>query len=238
MHLIKCLVVSKDKTYISKIENNLKEFPFINGYLVANSYFKDLNKIENFNPSLVLLDINSLTKTEENYFFNLSSTQVPIIAFSDDPMDAVHCYSSGFPMDFMLKSFNEDRLMKSFGKAISTLNTTHKHDGSIFLKVGRIYKKVLLNEIIFLEAFGIYTKVHTIKERLVVNENITKLEARLEEFDFLRVHKSFVINTSKIDSFNTSHFTFDKHSVPIGISYKSKLEPIMKYLSHSEEIIA
>ncbi len=238
MFVVKCLVISSDEKLVKEIELNIKNLPFINHFAIKSCFLSGISFAQEYNPSIIIADLNSFSELENTYMRESVMPSVPFIAISDDPMDAVKCYNSGIASDFLLKPFAKEQFIKSLSRALTTpiSRINFKSPDSIFLKIGRSLKRVNINEIIFIEEYGIYTKVYTDAGRLIVNESISKMEQKLQIHNFIRVHKSFIINALKIDSISATHFEISEKKIPIGISYKSKLEGLLRFLSKEMEL--
>ncbi len=229
---MKCLVICSeaDTNIIKELLNTL---PIINKCLIKHNFSAGLEVLREFSPDICLLDLDIVTETEREFFKIGSSSTFPIISFSKDPMDAVQGYSSGILTDFILKPLNRERVVMAINRALSVhiSNTGLRVSDHIFLKTGRIFKKFNLNEIIYIEAYGIYSKLYTEAGKFLVNDTISKIEIKLMMQDFIRVHKSYIINTNKITSFGAAYFEVNDKKIPIGVSYKAKLSGLLSMLS-------
>jgi DNA-binding LytR/AlgR family response regulator len=78
----------------------------------------------------------------------------------------------------------------------------------------------------YIEACGVRSKVYNKTEGIFVKNTIASLEQILPKEIFRRVHKSYIINLSKIIGFNHKEFLIDGLQIPIGVSYKPRLEDL------------
>jgi len=93
----------------------------------------------------------------------------------------------------------------------------------LLLKSGSKYHKVLIEEILFIESLKDYIKVHVVNDkRIVTKYKISDIEEKLHN-GFLRVHRSYIINTSKISAFTINDIEISSTEIPIGASYKEKV---------------
>jgi len=77
--------------------------------------------------------------------------------------------------------------------------------------------------IILVEAFGDYIKVHTPEKVHTVYATLKNLEEKLDAKRFVRVHRSYIINLTKITNINPNNLEIDKKIIPIGSIYKTDL---------------
>ncbi|UTD14476.1 response regulator transcription factor [Tenacibaculum mesophilum] len=133
-------------------------------------------------------------------------------------------------VDYLLKPFSFDRLVKAVNKVsdtlpIKTINKesiqTSQINTRIFIKGDKKHHQVDLNDLLFIEAYGNYTKLFLIDEMIVSHEKISHYETILNENNFLRVHKSFIVAVDKIKFIEGNRIIIHEHKVPIGQTYKS-----------------
>ncbi|AZJ35928.1 LytTR family DNA-binding domain-containing protein [Tenacibaculum singaporense] len=133
-------------------------------------------------------------------------------------------------VDYLLKPFSFDRLVKAVNKVSDTVSTktinkesiqTSQINTRIFIKGDKKHHQVDLNDLLFIEAYGNYTKLFLIDEMIVSHEKISHYETILNENNFLRVHKSFIVAVDKIKFIEGNRIIIHEHKVPIGQTYKS-----------------
>ena len=137
--------------------------------------------------------------------------------------------------DYLLKPFSFERMVKAINKAIGKkpqepqYETFSPNRARYFIKGDKKYHQIASHEILYVEAFGNYTKLFFEHSMLVSHENISHYESLLSEKDFLRVHKSFIVALDKIQSIESNQIKIGKHVIPIGQTYRS----IINKLFHS-----
>ncbi|MFY0689187.1 MAG: LytTR family transcriptional regulator [Cyclobacteriaceae bacterium] len=97
----------------------------------------------------------------------------------------------------------------------------------IDIRANRENHPVRLDELMFIESMGDYVKVHTLNDSLITKEKISSLEDRLPD-QFIRVHRSFIVNASMIQSYTRESITLTDHEIPVSRKYKTKT---LDYLS-------
>lgn len=126
----------------------------------------------------------------------------PIIVISAHPEYAVQCFDLKVA-DFIEKPYTVPRLYRAMNKALLALKspdspkpsyTVQPERGNIYLKMGRKTVRVYLEDIQFFQPYGIYVKVFTKQGVLVANEKISKIESQLLNSQFIRIHKSSIVN--------------------------------------------
>lgn len=133
-------------------------------------------------------------------------------------------------VDYLLKPFSFERLVQAINKAIGTPSSTSGSSpdetattGNVrfFVKGDKKYQQVSSESLLFIEAYGNYTKLFLEEEMVLSHEKISYYEDLLPKGDFLRVHKSFIVALSKIKVIEGNRIKIYDHEIPIGQTYKS-----------------
>ena len=139
-------------------------------------------------------------------------------------------------VDYLLKPFSFERMLTAVNKVITTKETpteisrTHETDTErFFIKTDKKHVQINLADILFIEAYGNYCKIHLSDgETLVNHDKISNFETLLPKTSFLRVHKSYIVAVAKISSIEGNRIHLSNQTVPIGQTYKSAVTAIMK----------
>ena len=133
--------------------------------------------------------------------------------------------------DYLLKPFSLERFMMAVDKAIERIQgslTSNQEqaatskDAFFFIKAdGKIYK-VLHDDLLFAEAKGNYTRIVTAHHTLLPVITFSSFEELLPKNLFLRVHRSFLINKSKITHIEGNRVFIGNNEIPIGSNYKEE----------------
>ena len=133
-------------------------------------------------------------------------------------------------VDYILKPFSFDRLVKAVNKIsdaqtpknnIKEISNTTNNSTRFFVKGNKKHHQIDLNDLLYIEAYGNYTKLFLNDEMIVSHEKISSLEEFLPESNFIRTHKSFIVAKNKINQIEGNRILINKHIIPIGQTYKS-----------------
>ncbi|MDO6744129.1 LytTR family DNA-binding domain-containing protein [Tenacibaculum soleae] len=139
-------------------------------------------------------------------------------------------------VDYILKPFSFDRLMKAVNKVsenqtsktiIKEISSSKETSNRLFVKGDKKHHQIDLNDLLYIEAYGNYTKLFLIDEMIVSHEKISHYEAILTDGNFLRVHKSFIIAIDKIKFIEGNRILINEHKIPIGQTYKSRVNELL-----------
>lgn len=167
--------------------------------------------------------------------FMKSIQPVPkIIITSAHSEYAIEGFNMGV-IDYLLKPISLERFLLSvnrvLGIKVDEVNTTTKTlQDFMFFKTGTTNERVLIDTINYIEAYGNYCKLHFVHSHkyLTVNHKISELEKTLLQKQFVRIHKSYLINKKQITKVATYHLILNTVEVPIGDSYKKDLVELLK----------
>lgn len=181
------------------------------GYLVqaiAPSFEAAIVQLETKLPDLVLIDIQldgeldgiDLANEIRNRF------QLPFVFLTANTLSATVARAKlTRPAGFIVKPFQPEDLSPSIEVALYNYgqyqapSAPAKEQDSFFLKDKHEMKRVYYADIDFAEAADNYTVLHTKKGRFMLSQTLKSVEQKLIPFGFYRIHRSFVVNVSKID---------------------------------------
>lgn len=134
-------------------------------------------------------------------------------------------------VDYILKPFSFDRLVKAVNKVSDSSNVktiikevSNDTTNRFFIKGDKKHHQIDLNDLLFIEAHGNYTKLFLKDEMIVSHEKISAFEELLPQDSFLRVHKSFIVAINKIKLIEGNRILIESHKIPIGQTYKSSVK--------------
>jgi len=90
----------------------------------------------------------------------------------------------------------------------------------LFIRANGGHQKICADSILFVEASGSYVHVQTDKERFTLSQNLITFFNKYPTDNLARVHRSFLVNISRIDSFKESWIFIGNHKLPISDSYR------------------
>jgi DNA-binding LytR/AlgR family response regulator len=207
-------------------------------------YINDIGSLEllgTFNDDLLALEF--LKKNSVDLIF--LDVHLPKISGIDflksTPLSSMVILTTAFPnfalesydlnvVDYLLKPFSFPRFVKAVTKASGTSDQKSKEAAdTLFIKSGHEFVKVFVGDIVYINSDGDYTELIFEKNKILSSESLKHWENELKDFDFIRVHKSFLINFAKVKKIRTTSVLMDDLSkVPIGRAYKDVVTERMK----------
>ena len=223
MSKIRCIIVEDEPLAIKILEDYISQVPFLD----LQSTFKDAilatEYLRENTTDLIFLDIH-LPKLKGMAFLRTLGDPPAVIVTT-----AYHQYAvEGFDLnvtDYLLKPIEFERFLVAVNKIKSTRSVKPDEEKDfIFLNVQKKKVKILFSEIVFIESQREYIKIVTTKKEFISKIGTQEIESLLPPNLFKRVHRSFIISVSKIDSYNADAVEVNGVSIPIGRGYRDVIE--------------
>jgi DNA-binding LytR/AlgR family response regulator len=222
-----CLIVDDEPIARQIVENYCQHFPALNIVGLCSNAFEAKAVLQQQPVDIIFLDIN-MPVLDGMAFLKTLKVQPQVIfttaykEYAADAFDLSAC-------DYLLKPFSLERFMIAVDKAVDRLQPRQapvpappdeRAEDHIFIKAdGKLYK-VLFSDLLFAEASGNYTKVVTSQNTLLPAITFSGLEEMLPQSLFLRVHRSFILNKSRITHIEGNRVFIGGTEIPIGSNYR------------------
>jgi len=241
--MIQILIVGKDASFNEDLAGRLIEMGY---YIkaVINKTSEAITYLENNDADILLIDIH-LKGGREGIELGLLINelfQIPFIFLSstDDNCIIKHARRA-HPSSFLLKPVGNQQIRIAIEmtlenrKAIKEgeLNVKMPHelqkeemergDKILFLKRGTQFKRVHLDDILWLEAESNYTSIVTKYEKFIYSSVLKSFAEKLPGRQFLRVHRSFVVNIKSITGFEENRLLIKDKRIPISKNYRKEI---------------
>ena len=143
-------------------------------------------------------------------------------------------------VDYLLKPISFERFLMGVNKLFQLNLQAEKENQKaaetkaesnhpfLYVRADRKMVKILFNEIMFIESLKDYIKIVTTNKTIITRQSISSLEQMLPKDSFLRIHRSFIVSLSRIDSYNGETIDIAKNELPIGRFFKHEVN---NYLS-------
>lgn len=228
---IKAVIVDDEPHAIEVIAKYLESFPEVQVISTCNNGIQAFHILQQKNIDLMFLDVKmpgingiELLKSLKNPPKVIFTTAFSEYAVDGFELDAV---------DYLLKPIPFNRFLKAMDKTLTVLgarkqsllvpeNSVDDVNKFLYLKVDRKTVKVNVKDIFWIESIKDYVKVVLADKVLVSKQKISVLEELLPEDQFCRIHKSFIIGTTKVESYYTYAVEILGKELPIGRNYKQQ----------------
>lgn len=185
--------------------------------------------IEAQKPQIVLTDIMLEGERTGIDLGNLIHSQykIPFVYItSHSSPEMVAKVKFTHPNAYLVKPFKKEDLVVAIELALFNVNPAAAEQ-FLQIKDGHVVAQIPCSEILWLEAEGNYTVIfcQNTKRRLVRNV-ITELHSQLPNVDFVRIHRSYVVNKKMISEYSSAFVVINEVKLPVGRTYREKLNEI------------
>jgi DNA-binding LytR/AlgR family response regulator len=224
-----CIIVDDDKLSCKLLEGYVNKYASLNLTGVFNDPVSARNEIaRQKDVDLILLDVKM---PEMDGFDLIGSLDHPpnIIIVSGGGEFALKAFDFNV-VDFLLKPISYARFCKAIDKVVryfAPKEISKSGDEEIFIKKGSSLVKLKLREIVFVEALENYVTLNTNTDKFTIHFTMKAIESQLPSGVFIRVHRSFIINKSMIQSIKESSLDImvghTLKNIPVGKSFRDSL---------------
>ena len=222
--MIKCIVVDDDAMSRMSVMKCVERHPDLEFLKEFDSAKDALNKIPELKPDLIFLDVEMPGMTGLEFISALSST-AHIVIISSKSEYAIDAFDFNVT-DYITKPVDFDRFCKSVER-VNQINTSisvsPEEANNLFIKADSKYVKIKLSEIQYIEALSDYVSIYTDKGRFVLLGTMKGMEAKLDPNQFIRIHRSYIINLHRIESFQEGYVKIDENQLPVSRGSKENL---------------
>jgi DNA-binding LytR/AlgR family response regulator len=223
-----CLLVDDEPPALKVLSSHISN---INGLEIVGcceSAIEAMDILHRVPVDVIFLDIKMPKIMGTGFLRNLSHPPkvIFVTAYREYAVDAYDLDA----VDYLVKPVSFERFLKAvsrltrtMGQEAATQQNDYKHNPDVFvyLKVDRSMQKIIVNDILYIESRKDYVKLYLSKGRsLLVKQSISAMQNLLSEYQFLRIHRSYMVSLSKVSGYNALYVHLDSREVPIGRLYK------------------
>ena len=183
---------------------------------------------------IILLDIEMPGMTGLELTKNLGNNK-PIIIFTTSKKEyAAEAFELNVA-DYIVKPVTPARFIQAIDKAREILQSNTEEvkmddDEFIFIRDSNIVRRLKLDDILFAEAMGDYVKLLTSQKFFAIHTTLKAVEERLPANKFIRVHRSYIVAITKIDTIQDGALVINGKPVPVADAYRAALNKRMNIL--------
>ncbi len=229
--MMNCIVVDDEPLARDILVDFIGKVPFLKLKASCKNGFEALNVLQKEKIDLIFLDIQMPDMSGIQLYESLSYR--PLVIFTT----AYSNYAvTGFDLDavdYLVKPFAFQRFLKAVNKAREQFKPREPHSSDVshdfmFVKDGTKIIKVVYDEILYLEGMKDYVKI-VLKEKKMVMPLISmqNIMEKLPQGQFVRIHRSYIVSLSKIETVEKNRVVIAGKWLPIGNSYKNSLMEVL-----------
>jgi len=227
--ILKCLVVDDEPLARECITNYIKEVNFLELAGTCNNPVELTAKMDQQEVDLIFLDIQ-MPIINGIDFLKMTSKLPIVIITTAYPSYALEGFQLDV-LDYLVKPITFTRFFKAVTKARDYQQLLGKPDimGSqpeadyFFIKCDYKYEKIYFRDILYIEAMHNYVTIYTQKGKHMTLLYLKNIEEKLDKQLFVRVHKSYLVSISRIDSIENNETVVGPFRIPISRNYRDEV---------------
>lgn len=220
MDRLSCIIIEDEPLALEKTKDFAEKVPFLQLSATFDNALTGLNYLNNNKVDLLFLDINmdELTGIELLESSKINSHVIITTAYQEYALKGYELQIT----DYLLKPFTFNRFLQAVNKAQENLakKKTDNPADFIFVKTENRLEKIMISEIIYIEGMRDYRRIHTTTKKVMTLQNFSEFERLLPASLVCRVHKSFMVAVSKIESIERSRIKIADQLIPVSDTYK------------------
>jgi DNA-binding LytR/AlgR family response regulator len=225
--MIRCIAIDDEPLALTQIAGYIKKTPFLELVGQYESALKAIDALENSRVDLMYVDINMPDLSGMDFVKTLENPPMVVFvtAYSEYALEGFRADA----IDYLLKPISYADFLKSANKVKSLIDTRHFLSDEIkinkdFLFIKSDYKLLRINfdDIKYIEGMSEYIRIHLTNSKPVMTlMSMKSVEDILPSDRFMRVHRSYIVNLTKISVVERNRIIFDGNVyIPVSEQYK------------------
>jgi two-component system, LytTR family, response regulator len=223
--MIKCLVLDDEPLAATLLAQYILRTEGLELVLKTTHENEAINKVMEGGIDVIFLDIQ-MTEISGIEILKIIRNNCKVVFTTAYPEYALEGFEHDVA-DYLLKPIAYDRFCIAIAKVkdrlLSKKENSIETPDHIFIKSGQQLRRIALDSILYIEALRDYIAFYTANEKILCLESLKNLEEILPSHLFTRIHKSYIINKSKIDFIEKWKVVINQQYLPVGETYRGKL---------------
>ena len=234
--MIRCLAIDDEPLALKQLVAYIQKVPFLELAAQCQSALEARTFLENDTVEAIFCDINMPDLNGMDFVKSLASPPLVVFttAYSEYAVEGFRVNA----VDYLLKPFGLQEFQRAANRLKERIEGTpltsnlipQPSNDTLFLKTDYRIVNVNIPDIRYVEAMSEYLKVWLDSQPnpIVTFLSMKKMEERLPNY-FMRIHRSYIVNLTKIQEVNKNRVVMDEHTyLPVGDLYK---EAFQQYLN-------
>jgi DNA-binding LytR/AlgR family response regulator len=224
---IKCIITDDEPTARAGLTEYVDKIDFLTLVGECEDAIQLNNMLKTVQPDLLFLDIEMPYMSGLQLLSSLRNPPKVIITSAYDRY-AIDGYELDV-VDYLLKPISFHRFLKAVNKVHNLIGQEQHVDDQkhIFVRTDKQLKKVVLNDILFIESMENYVLIHTAGSKEVVRMALKQLLDILPQKNFLQVHRSYIVNTHHVQGIDGNTLVIGQYKITVARNLRDRVFDIL-----------
>lgn len=225
---MKCLVVDDESIAVKGIINNINKLDFLEATDSCSSALEAADILKKKEIDLMFLDINMPHLSGMEFLESLEKPPLTIIttAYSEYALDGFRLHV----VDYLMKPIPFQRFFQAVSKVqelfrsqLILQNESEEPKSNMYVRQGDSFQRIVWEDILYAEGMQNYIRLYFKDKTLTIHQTMMSLEEMLPKDSFFRIHRSFLVNISYIDSISGGRLFIKGKELPISKQRRDEL---------------
>ena len=230
--MINCLIIDDEPLALQLLEDFVNKTPYLKFIGKFEDPMQAIASLESGQADLLFLDIKMPDISGIDFFKSLSRRPQVIFttAYSEFAIEGFELKA----MDYLLKPISFEKFLAASNRVKEYLELknakNYKDKDYFFINAAHKLHKVFYNDILYLEGLKDYTKIHltSAASPLIILHNLKYFEDLLDQNEFIRIHRSYIISISKVTTISRKSVAVQSNELPVSDNYRESFFSVIE----------
>lgn len=230
--MINCIIIDDEPLAVKLLENHISKIDSLKLVATAKNAIEAYQILQTKPVNLMFLDIEMPNLNGIEFLKSLHQKPKTIFttAYREFAIEGFELEA----VDYILKPITFERFFKSVDRVLRNIPSDEQVEDFIIVKSDGLNRKIILSDILYFESQGNDVRIILQNEGKIITKNrMTDLETPLSDKGFIRIHRSFLINSKYVSAFNNNELNLGKYNIPVGRTYRKEFENFVAKFSAS-----
>ncbi|HYJ62622.1 MAG TPA: LytTR family DNA-binding domain-containing protein, partial [Parafilimonas sp.] len=225
---MRCIAVDDEKLVLDLLVDNIQQVPYLQLVKACKNAMEATAVLQKEKVDLIFLDIQMPRLSGLQFIQTLQQPPMVILVTAYEQY-ALEGYNLNV-VDYLLKPVSFERFLKACNKAKELFDLKNENTiiqkadlpNHIFVNVEYTLVKILFSDILFVEGYKDYIKIHLASSTkpVLTKMSLKAMEEKLPADKFIRIHKSYIVAANKITIIKRDLIYIGSHEIPVSDFYK------------------
>lgn len=229
--MLNCIVVDDDEMSRKVVVHFIEKTNFLQLTKEFDNGLDATRYLDEEHVDIIFLDVQ-MPEMSGMDFINALEKDIDVILITSEQKYAVEAFEKKVT-DYLVKPIEYSRFIQAAEKALKNVEIKRAASGQrkeFYVRADAKIVRISYEKILFVEALADYVIIQTEAKKHIVHFTMKGIASRLPEEEFVRTHRSYIVNLDKIEALEDNSILIGEKYIPIGASYKEALLDQLNFL--------